>query len=494
MLVVPCLISAASANVTLPSIFSDHMVLQRGINLPVWGVADPGERIIVTVEQNSPLLNWGSGGIYTIDKQLKNVTADSRGKWSIVLDPLMAAGPVVFMVQGRNSLALKDVLAGEVWLCSGQSNMEMRVDRARNNTSEMRAANYYNIRGFTVPEKAANMPQPNATSKWIVCSPETVGSFSATSYFFGRELNKQLDEPIGLIQSSYGGTPIEAWTSVSAQKAVPELANIIDSFNETVVRFNKTAINNITNILTANSNISPMSPGRLYDGMIAPLAPYAIRGAIWYQGESNIGDKIYGLQLKTLIANWRQDWLEGDFPFLFVQLPNYGRPQIYPSEGVEGWQLLREAFLKTLAVPNTGMAVTIDIGEGNNVHPENKQDVGKRLAQWALAKVYSKDLVASGPLYKSMQKQGSKIVLQFDYVNDGLMFKGDTLKGFAIAGEDKKFVWGDARIEQDSVVVSSPMVSNPVAVRYAWASNPSECNLYNKAGLPASPFRTDDWL
>ena len=227
--------------------------------------------------------------------------------------------------------------------------------------------------------------------------------------------------------------------------------------------------------------------------MIAPLAPYAIRGAIWYQGESNAGGwKLYGLQLRTMITEWRGLWNEGDFPFLFVQLPNFMAPQQKPVESV-GWAHIREQFFQTLSLPNTGMAVTIDVGEAKDIHPKNKQEVGRRLAQWALAKTYGKNVVAGGPLYKSMRTDGNKIVVEFDYVDGGLAIRGgDTLKGFAIAGADKKFVWAEAKIVDNTLVASSPDVESPAAVRYAWANNP-ECNLINKAGLPASPFRTDDW-
>ena len=228
--------------------------------------------------------------------------------------------------------------------------------------------------------------------------------------------------------------------------------------------------------------------------MIAPLVPYAIRGAIWYQGESNAGSPIYGIQLAALIANWRDDWKQGDFPFLFVQLPNFMARQTQPSESVGGWPLEREQFLKLLeTVKNTGMAVTIDVGEADNIHPRDKQDVGKRLAQWALAKTYGKDVAASGPLYKSNRREAGKIVVEFNYAGGGLASRdGGKLTGFAIAGADKKFVRADAQIVGGTVVVSSPAVPSPVAVRYAWANNPP-CNLVNKAGLPASPFRTDDW-
>jgi sialate O-acetylesterase len=238
--------------------------------------------------------------------------------------------------------------------------------------------------------------------------------------------------------------------------------------------------------------LAPGSPGRLFNAMIAPLAPYAIRGAIWYQGEANAGGwKLYGLQLRTMITEWRALWNEGEFPFLFVQLPNFGAPQQKPVEST-GWARIREQFFETLSLPNTGMAVTIDVGEPKDIHPKNKQEVGRRLAQWTLAKTYGKKVVASGPLYKSMRTDGNKIVVEFDYLDGGLAVRGDKLKGFAIAGADKKFVWADAKIVGNTLVATSPKVKSPAAVRYAWANNP-DCNLINKAGLPASPFRTDDW-
>ncbi len=353
-----------------------------------------------------------------------------------------------------------------------------------------------------------------------MCSPKTVGGFSATAYFFGRELHKQLKVPVGLINSSVGGTPIQSWTGVKAQQRVPQLAPMIESLKRSIAAYDpeaakqryekqlaewkeaantakdhaqRDALNRRKPRPPQDPRLSQGSPGRLFNGMIAPLAPYAIRGAIWYQGEANAGGwKLYGLQLRTMIAEWRALWNEGAFPFLFVQLPNFLAPQQKPGDP-GGWALIREQFLKTLSLAYTGMAVTIDVGEAKDIHPKNKQEVGRRLAQWALAKTYHKDVVASGPLYKSRRCDGDKIVVEFDYVDGGLAVRnGDQLKGFAIAGADKKYVWADAKIVGRTVVVSSPDVETPAAVRYAWANNP-ECNLINKAGLPASPFRTDDW-
>jgi len=503
ILVLFCLVAVAGAEVKLPGVFGDHMVLQRDVPVPVWGWADPGEKVTVTV-----------GG------QSKSATADSAGKWSLQLAALKAGGPVELKAQGKNNaVQFRDVLVGEVWLCSGQSNMAMTVGGVMNKEAEIASADHPKLRMLTVARKTAKEPQDNSGGEWRLCSPKTVAGFSAAAYFFGRELLEQLDVPVGLIDSSWGGTPIQAWTSTEAHVAVPELKPMIEDlkrraesydpdkakaqYEKQFAEWKKAAAQAKAEGKTSKvrrpqppqePGLSPSSPASLYNGMIAPLAPYAIRGAIWYQGESNAGSKLYGLQLKTMIANWRGVWKQGDFPFLSVQLPNFMAPQQKPSEPVGGWPLTREHFLKTLTeVPNTGMAVTIDIGEAKDIHPRNKQDVGKRLAQWALAKTYGKDVVACGPLYKSMHADGNKIVVEFDYADGGLAVRdGGKLKGFAIAGADKKFVWAEAKIAGNTVVVSSPEIESPAAVRYAWANNP-DCNLTNKAGLPASPFRTDDW-
>ena len=503
ILILTGLAAAASAEVKLAGVFGDHMVLQRDVALPVWGWADPGEAVTVTL-----------GG------QTKTATADAGGKWSVRFDALQAGGPLQLQAKGtKNTVAVSDVLVGEVWLCSGQSNMEMSVGGVANKDAEIAAANHPQIRMYFIDHIPAKEPQARRNGRWAVCSPQTVGGFSAAAYFFGRELHKQLNVPVGLINSSWGGTPVQTWTSIKSHEAVPELKPMVADLRrqeefyasgKAKAQYEKQLADWEKAAAAAKASgkqfkdqkpqppqdpaLSPWAPAALYNGMIAPLAPYAIRGAIWYQGESNAGSPIYGIQLTALIANWRDDWKQGDFPFLFVQLPNFMGRQTQPSESVGGWPLEREQFLKTLdTVKNTGMAVTIDIGEANDIHPHNKQDVGKRLAQWALAKTYGKDVVASGPLYKSSRQEAGKIVVEFNYVDGGLAARdGGKLTGFAIAGADKKFVWADAQIVGDTVVVSSPAVPSPVAVRYAWANNPP-CNLVNKAGLPASPFRTDDW-
>lgn len=502
LLVVACAVSTAGADVRLPAVFGDHMVLQRDAAVPVWGWADPGERVTVA-----------------LGDQAKTATADRNGKWSVKLGAVKAGGPHVLKVEGKNTVARSDVLVGEVWLCSGQSNMAMAVRGCRDFAAEQAAANLPKIRMMTVTRTAAETPQDDCRGEWVVCDPETVGGFSGTAYFFGRELHKELGVPVGLINASWGGTPVQAWTCLSDQQAESKLKPLLDEWRKRIADYDpETARAEYEEKLAAwqkraerakaagkkpprkparptSPRLNSHRPANLYNGMIAPLVPYAIRGAIWYQGESNANRynaSLYGLQLAMMIKNWRRVWDQGDFPFEWVQLPNFRAEQKEPCEP-GAWVTVQDEMRKTLAVPNTGMAVTIDIGEAGNIHPKNKQDVGKRLARWALSATYGKDIVRCGPLYKSMKQQRRSIVVRFDHVGGGLVAKnGEELKGFAIAGADRQFVWAKAEIDGDAVVVSSPEVKKPVAVRYAWASNPVG-NLCNKAGLPASPFRTDDW-
>jgi sialate O-acetylesterase len=484
------------ANVKLPAVISDNMILQQGQAVPIWGWADPGGEVMVSV-------SW-------IDMEWA-VTADKDGKWFFKMKSPEIGGPYQMTFQEENLITINNILVGEVWVCSGQSNMEWPVSQAANHQQEIAAANYPNIRLFTVGRKVAEQPQSDCTGSWVLCNPETVPRFSAVAYYFGRELHKEIGVPIGLIHTSWGGTPAEAWTRQEILETDSDFAPILKRYADTVARYPqlrkeyRQQINEWKKALAKAEGKQPperpsepigrghpYSPTGLYNAMIAPLIPYAIRGAIWYQGESNAGRAYqYRKLFPAMIQNWRKDWGQGDFPFLFVQLANYKAVKAEPSES--DWAELREAQLMTLSLHNTGMAVTIDIGEANNIHPKNKQDVGKRLALWALAKTYRKDIVYSGPLYKSMEVQDNKIVLHFNHVNGGLVARdGETLRGFAIAGENQKFVWADAKIVGDNVVVSSDQVPEPVAARYAWADNPL-CNLYNKEVLPASPFRTDDW-
>ncbi len=642
--------SVLFADVNLPSVINDHMVLQRNSSVPIWGWADPDEKIKVKA-------SW-------LDQSV-NTQADSDGNWSLKVDTPDAGGPYTLIVGGKNEIELNDVMVGEVWVCSGQSNMEWHVQNSNFAEREIKDADKYsNIRLFTVPKVGSPKPLKDCVGSWSVCSSETIPEFSAVAYFFGKSISDEVKIPIGLIHSSWGGSACEAWmrsevvytfpyfaeqkevldnmaekrpelerqhheemrkwyqsataadegmkdgdfawqktdvddmdwkqmevpeyweqtevgnfdgiiwfrkhfelsASQAGKKAQIELARIDDmdiawingvrvGAVEQLGSWNKLRQYEVPQgVLKAGDNIiavrvmdtgggggfhgkpeemkltvedeqtseislagpwkykiggalselptmpsSPITlndnhiPTYLYNGMIAPIIPYGIRGAIWYQGEFNAErnrSHQYRKLFPTMITNWRVDWGQGNFPFYFVQLANFKKRQ--PQPGESNWAELREAQLMTLKIKNTGMAVTIDIGEAGDIHPRNKQDVGKRLALWALAKIFNKDVVYSGPLYKLMEIDGDKMRIHFDHMGTGLMTKGDELKGFAVAGEDRQFVWAEAVIDGNTVVVSSPNVSAPAAVRYAWADNPP-CNLYNKEGLPASPFRTDDW-
>jgi sialate O-acetylesterase len=431
----------------------------------------------------------------------------------VKIQPPKPGGPYEIGIKGNNTITLKNILIGEVWVCSGQSNMQWSVRQAANPEQEIAAAGYPKIRLFTVTRKVADKPQSDCEGSWITCSPETVPSFSAVGYFFGQELHQQLDVPVGLIHTSWGGTPAEAWTRRGVLESEPDCIPILQRFDEAMAKYPEAKKKYDESMIEWKEAVkkakaegknqprrprppfgpgNPHSPAGLYNAMIAPLIPYGIRGAIWYQGESNASRAYqYRKLFPAMITNWRQDWGQGKFPFLFVQLANFMAVDSEPVDSA--WAELREAQLMTLALPKTGMAVIIDIGEAKDIHPKNKQDVGKRLALWALAKTYRKKMVYSGPIYKSMKTEGNQITLDFEHVGGGLVAGGgEPLKGFAVAGEDQKFVWADAKIEGDTVVISNDGVSEPIAVRYGWANNPV-CNLYNEEGLPASPFRTDDW-
>ena len=491
-------VGAVFADVKLPAVISDNMVLQRGMEVPIWGWAEPGENISV-------MASWQGRGCST--------KADKDGKWMVKIFQSIAGGPFEITIVGKNTIKIENVLVGEVWVCSGQSNMQMSVRSSAMAEQEIAAADYPDIRLFTVERKVAEQPQSDCTGSWASCSPQTVPAFSAVAYYFGRKLHKELNVPVGLIHTSWGGTPAEAWTSKDVLELDVEFEPILKRYSDVVAKYPqaKREYEQKMNewekaVARAGAEgkepprkprapigpVNPHSPAGLYNAMIAPLIPYGIRGAIWYQGESNAGRAYqYRKLFPAMIANWRNDWGQGDFSFLFVQLANFMAVNPEPVESA--WAELREAQLMTLSLPNTGMAVIIDIGEANDIHPKNKQDVGKRLALWALGGSYGKKLEYCGPIYKSMRVEGNKIILHFDHVGGGLVAGGGgPLKGFAIAGADRKFVWADAKIDGDTVVVSSDKVSEPAAVRYGWADNPV-CNFYNKEGLPASPFRTDDW-
>ncbi len=492
---------SARAEVKLPGIFSDHMVLQRNIATPVWGWADPGETVTVSIAD-----------------QTRTATADASGNWKLQLGKLAADIPLTMTVAGRNTIIIQDVLVGEVWLASGQSNMQLSVNDVTEAWKEKASATFPQIRMFTVGRRPATTPQTNCDGHWVVCAPATVGNFSAAAYFFGRELHQRLGLPVGIVHASWGGTPIETWTSMPAMQKRPELAPVLKNWEATLHPYDaakaqaeylsalETWTNNSEELKAQGKAVPPMPqkhadprmdknyPANLFNGMIAPIIPYAIHGAIWYQGENNTANelaKLYSVQLPVMIQDWRQRWNEGDFPFAWVQLPNFMKRATNAAE-FSRWSVVREGMLKSLLVTNTGMAVTIDVGEPGNIHPKNKQAVGHRLALWALAKVYDLDIPYSGPLPAGQKINADEITLAFIHTDGGLVAKGGELKGFAVAGEDHHWVWANARIEGNQVIVSSPEVSSPKAVRYAWAANP-DCTLFNGAGLPASPFRTDDW-
>lgn len=483
------------AEVSVAPIFGSHMVLQQGEKLPVWGKADPGEQVAVTIA----------------DKSAKT-KAGKDGAWAVKLSKLKAGGPYEMAISGeKNSVRFEDVLVGEVWICSGQSNMEWPLKAARDGEKEVAEANYPQIRLFVVNKKVAAEPQTACEGQWAVCTPESVPGFSAVGYLFGRMLHKELNVPVGLIESAWGGTPAESWTSAETLASDPKLQPIVKNFDKILEKYpaakakyeqDMAAWKQAADQAKAQGQPEPNKPNppmgpdhphrpsSLYNGMIVPVAPYALRGAIWYQGESNAGRATeYRTLFPAMIQDWRKLWGQGAFPFYFVQLANFMERKAEPQVD-SNWAALREAQLMTLSLKNTGMAVIIDIGEEKDIHPKNKQDVGKRLALNALVKDYGKRLPYSGPIFSKMKVVGNEARLSFTHTDGGLTAKGGDLKGFIIAGADKKFVWADARIDGDQVVVSSPQVSAPVAVRYAWADNP-ECNLYNGADLPASPFRTD---
>ncbi|MFM8471503.1 MAG: sialate O-acetylesterase [Limisphaerales bacterium] len=491
------LAASARADLKLPAIFGDHMVLQRDAVVPVWGTATPGEEVTVSIAG-----------------QTVTAKAGADGKWSVKFAKLSAAGPHTLTVKGNNTVTFSDVLVGEVWLGSGQSNMAMQVSRAKDFEAEQAAAKLPSIRMFTEASPNSPIAQFMGKGEWVVCSPETVGRFSATAYFFGRELHKSLNVPVGLINSSVGGTPIESWIAPETQRNSPALKDFFAAreqaekaakpvdpaqtkakFEADLAKWQEAAKKAKSEGKPAPKR--PQDPaaiagrkgdvGGLFNGKISPLIPYAIRGALWYLGEANSTPEkahFYEAQLRLLVTDWRKLW-GYEFPFVWVQLPNFG------GAG-RNWPAVREAMLKTLALPHTGMAITIDIGEEKDIHPKNKQDVGRRLAAWALGTVYGQKVATSGPLSTGHQVRGSEMVLSFKHTDGGLAAKGGELKGFVVAGADQQWKPATARIEGDTVIVSSADVKQPVAVRYAWENWPT-CNLYNGAGLPASPFRTDDW-
>ncbi len=494
------------ADVKPASPFTSHMVLQRDLKVPIWGTAQNGE--VVTV---------------TFAGQKKSATAAADGTWRIDLDPLPASADGRVLTLSGSATAqpvqLDDVLVGEVWLASGQSNMTFPVSKAHayyagvnNEEQEIAAANYPQVRMFTGAWNKTYEPQTSVGGQWLVCSPQTVPDFSAVGYFFARDLNKELKVPVGIITLAFGASTAEAWIRRDTLAADPLLKPMLDRFDaayaaykadpQADAKFAEAQAKNAAAVADAKAKgqkppRGPHDPDPthdqhnatvLFNGMINPVIPYAIRGVIWYQGESIVGGvagrTLYPHVQETLIADWRKLWGEGDFPFYIVQLAALNNGSNNPY--------VREAQATVLKLKNTGMACTIDIGDPVNVHPKDKQDVGDRLTRIALANTYGQKLEYSGPLYDSIKVENNAIRVSFTHLGDGLVAKDGPLKWFEIAGSDLKYVPADAKIDGATVLVSSSQVPAPVAVRYAWANYPVGCNLYNTAGLPAPPFRTDN--
>ena len=504
------LVPALSAEIKLPAIIGDHMVVQQDKPVAIWGWAGKNEQ--VTVRFNG---------------QEKQSVAGADGAWRVVFDPLKAGGsPLELAVRGPKSpeVVVKDILVGEVWLGSGQSNMEWPMSSLASPTPEILRADNPNLRLFLVPKRTADRPLDDVETQWKICSPDSVRSFSAVAYYFGLELHKRLGVPVGLIESAWGGTQIEPWTPPAGFAAVAEIKPLLDKQEAKYAEFRGTLLKALPaweawardtrKALTAKAPIppepepdfptnpydNPQSPTTLYNGMIHALTPFAIRGAIWYQGESNRNDGLlYERKMEALIKGWRAAWKLGDFPFYYVQLApySYGYDRETPPGETHDFlrlPLIWEAQANALRLPNTGMAVITDIANLNDIHPANKRDVGHRLSLWARARTYGeKTLVCSGPIFNSMTVDGNLVRLSFDNVGNGLIANdGQPLKWFEVAGDDRAFYKAEAEIAGDTVVVWSPRVASPKAVRFGWHQL-AVPNLANKEGLPASPFRTDHW-
>ncbi|WP_437191643.1 sialate O-acetylesterase [Planctomicrobium sp. SH527] len=496
-----CAISV-QADVKLPSIFGSGMVLQRDMAVPVWGWADAGEPVTVQFRD-----------------QTVSTQADDKGNWSVKLKPLALGEATALTVKGKNTVTYDNVLVGEVWVCSGQSNMQWSVNAALDPDLERKTANYPQIRLFQVPNVTATEPQKDVKAQWVVCSPQTVGNHTAVGYFFGRELHQILGVPVGVVQTAWGGTRAEAWTSPEMMAKTKELQPIIEGWNELVdspkaaelLKNYEAALAKWTVNAEAARKAGKTPPNRpampevqrnsrhhpstLYNAMVSPLVPFAIRGAIWYQGESNASRAYqYRTLMPALIQSWRDVWGQGDFPFYQVQLANFRAVQANPVES--DWAELREAQdLAKKALPNVDAVCITDIGAALDIHPKDKQNVGKRLARLALVDLYGmKDIVRQGPTFKSVSFEGNKAIVKFDTHGSALTsYYKDPLVGFALAGEDRKWSWATGKVVgADTVEVTVKGLDKPVAVRYNWADNP-QGNLYSESYLPAYPFRTDDW-
>ena len=483
----------ARANVQLPALFSDDLVLQQGTPVTIWGWAQEGEQVTVKFRGQT----------------ISGTTHNS--KWSVQLRPLKAGGPDQLTIgSAQNTVTLTNVLVGEVWVCSGQSNMEWPLNRSYESQADIAASANPSLRLFTVPKLKANEPVHDVKANWQPCDPQTTLGFSAVAYYFGRELQKARKVPVGLIHTSWGGSPAEVWMSQAALESNPRYrSEILDPYPIALKKYQDALAAYETEKAEAKQSGKEFKkgppwpswkPAELYNGMIAPLIPYAIKGAIWYQGESNAGRaEQYRTLYADMIRNWRRDWGQGDFTFLAVQIAPWDRNKKRSLEEITAkpeesdWAELREAqSIVTQVLPKVGLAVITDVGDKDDIHPTRKVPVGARLALAARGIAYGEKVEFSGPVYKSLKVKGNQAVLSFDHARSGLEARGGELTGFAVCGADRKFVWAKAEIQGAKVVVSSPSVPNPVAVRYGWSDYPV-VNLWNKAGLPASPFRTDDF-
>jgi sialate O-acetylesterase len=492
------LLSFAQADVRLHDLFTDHMVLQQGTTVPIWGMAADGERITVQF-QNQAL-----------------TTSAKNGLWRVEFKNLKAGGPFTMTIRGNNSIVLQDVLVGEVWICSGQSNMEWTVRLSADPNFTASRANYPQIRLFKVPHRIALEPVndlPNAGT-WQACTPDTVRDFSAVAYHFGRHLHTALNVPVGLIQTAWGGTPAESWTSREGLAKASSLKYYVDNLDKRVQAFAQNGEQMTAAYRQAMEErqkatqegrqplppmpvnpdpaAHPSTPSSLYNGMIAPLVPFAFKGAIWYQGESNAGRAYeYRTLFPTMIRSWRAAWKRGDFPFLCVQLAPF--MDIRPQPHESNWAELREAqWLATKQLPKVGMAVITDCGEEKDIHPKRKAPVGYRLSLAARTIAYGHRIVASGPTYAGVQFKEHEAHIRFKNIGGGLLVKGNELKGFTLCGPDRQFKNAKAEVRGSEVVVWSDEIPNPTAVRFGWAYYPV-VNLFNMEGLPAVPFRTDDF-
>ncbi len=483
----------AHAAVKLPTLLADHMVIQRGQPVHMWGKADPGEVVSASFRGET-----------------KAAAANALGQFSFYLSAGTAGGPFDLTLRGANQIVLRDVLVGDVWVVAGQSNMEWPVRWASRPEAEIAAARHPRIRLFRAMHRVSEFAFDDLWGKpWAPCAPESVADFSAVGYHFARFLQERLDVPIGLIQIAWGGTPIDSWTSLGAitkdaalMPALAEWAKLMRNHPAALLRYQlecrkweaaaalaKAAHKTFTQPPPVKpvGPESPWKPGVIFNAMVTPAAAYPVRGVIWYQGESNTSAErapLYGGLFRTMIEDWRRVWNQGNFPFLFVQLAGF------TTTPDSQWPELREAQRRALDVANTGMAVAVDLGERDSIHPKNKQEVGRRLSLMARALVYGEQLVYSGPLFRRTSREDGALRLWFDHSGGGLVVHGDALRGFEAAGADRRWMPAAARIEGNSVVVFSPSVPAPLYVRYGWADFP-DCNLYNAEGLPAASFRSD---